>query len=93
MLTHLWNAGILQKVAGVAVGVCRDCEDSSTHNHEEYRQTLRDVLRDRLLPLKIPVTIGLPFGHGRCNATLPVGGLATLDSDHGDLILTSPAVS
>jgi muramoyltetrapeptide carboxypeptidase len=92
MLTHLTNAGVLQKVAGIAVGVCPDCDESIPKGAGEYRQSLRDVLRDRLLPLKIPVVIGLPFGHGPYNATLPVGGPATLDAEQGDLIFTSPAV-
>jgi len=93
MLTHLLNAGVLQQAAGIAVGVCRGCEDPKAGNAREYRQTLEDVLKERLLPLKIPVVIGLPFGHFPYHATLPVGGRATLDATKGDLLLTSPAVS
>jgi muramoyltetrapeptide carboxypeptidase len=93
MLTHLANAGVLQQVAGVAVGVCQGCEDPKANGGGEYRQTLEDVLKERLLPLKIPVVTGLPFGHVRHNATLPIGGRATLDGEKGDLILTSPAVT
>ncbi|MDB6067058.1 MAG: Peptidase LD-carboxypeptidase [Pedosphaera sp.] len=91
MLTHLANAGLLQQVAGIAVGVCHNCEDPKAKDAGEYRQTLEDVLKERLLPLKIPVVSGLPFGHVRFNATLPVGGRAMLDADAGDLILTSAA--
>jgi len=93
MLTHLLNAGVLQQVAGIAVGICPGCEDPKAKSAREYRQTLEDVLKERLLPLKIPVVIGLPFGHGPYHATLPVGGRATLDAMKGDLLLTSPAVS
>jgi muramoyltetrapeptide carboxypeptidase len=93
MLTQLLNAGVLQQAAGIAVGVCERCEDPKAKTTREYRQTLDDVLRERLRPLKIPVVIGLPFGHGQHNATLPFGGRATLDADAGDLILTSAAVS
>jgi muramoyltetrapeptide carboxypeptidase len=93
MLTHLLNAGVLQQIAGVAVGVSPGCEDPKAKDTREYRQTLEDVLKERLLPLKIPVVIGLPFGHGPYHATLPVGGRATLDAANGDLLLTSPAVS
>jgi muramoyltetrapeptide carboxypeptidase len=92
MLTHLLNVGLLQQVAGVAVGINTDCADPKAKTAKEYRQTLEDVFRDRLLPLKVPVVIGLPFGHVPHNATLPVGGRATLDALNGDLILTSPAV-
>ena len=93
MLTHLLNAGKLQQVAGVAVGVCQNCEDPTAKKSREYRQSLEDVLRERLSPLKVPVVTGLPFGHADHNATLPIGGRATLDANRGDLIITQAAVS
>jgi len=93
MLTHLLNAGLLQQVAGVAVGINRNCKDPKARKTKEYRQTLEDVLRERLLPLKVPVVIGLPFGHVPWNATLPVGIRATLDAHEGDLVIEEPAVS
>ena len=60
---------------------------------KEYRQTLEDVLRERLLPLKIPVAMDLPFGHIPHNATLPVGAHVTLDATNGRLIVGEPAVA
>jgi muramoyltetrapeptide carboxypeptidase len=90
MLTHLLNAGLLQRVAGVAIGVNADCDEKK--KGREYRQSTRDVFGDRLLPLKVPVVVGLPFGHVKRNATIPVGVQATLDADQGDLILTEAAV-
>jgi muramoyltetrapeptide carboxypeptidase len=90
MLTHLLNCGLLQQVAGIAVGINRDCEDPKAKG--EYCQSLDDVLKERLLPLKVPVVTGLPFGHVPFNATLPVGSRATLDANSGALILTEPAV-
>ena len=92
LLTHLLNAGLLQQVAGVAVGINAGCEDPKAKGAKEYRQTLEDVLRERLLPLKIPVVMNLPFGHVPFNATLPVGARATLDANEGDLVITSAAV-
>ena len=92
MLTYLLNCGLLQQVAGIAIGINQDCEDLKAKRAREYRQTLADVFRDRLLPLKIPVVTGLPFGHVPHNATLPVGLRATLDGDQGELLLTEPAV-
>jgi muramoyltetrapeptide carboxypeptidase len=93
MLTQLLNAGLLQDVAGVAVGINKDCEDPDAAKSKEYLQTLEDVLKDRLAPLGVPVVTGLPFGHVALNATLPVGISATLDGDNGDLILDEAAVS
>jgi muramoyltetrapeptide carboxypeptidase len=92
MLTHLLNCGLLQQVAGLAIGLNADCEDPKAKTAKEYRQTLEDVLRERLLPLKIPIVTGLPFGHVPHNATLPVGAPATLDAERGDLLITGPAV-
>jgi muramoyltetrapeptide carboxypeptidase len=93
MLTHLLNAGLLQQVAGIAIGINRDCHDPKASQRREYRQSLEDVLRDRLLPLKLPVVCGLPFGHVPLNATLPVGARAILDGYRGDLIIAEPAVA
>jgi muramoyltetrapeptide carboxypeptidase len=92
MLTQLLNAGLLQQVAGVAVGINKNCHDPKAKNCKEYRQSLEDVLKERLLPLRVPIVTGLPFGHIPLNATLPVGGEATLDATKGDLILTAAAV-
>jgi muramoyltetrapeptide carboxypeptidase len=93
MLTHLINAGALKQVAGIAVGLCENCEDPKADSSGEYRQTLQDVLKERLLPLNVPVVIGLPFGHAPHNATLPVGARATLDAERGDLIITGAVVA
>jgi muramoyltetrapeptide carboxypeptidase len=93
MLTQLLNAGMLQQVAGVAIAVNMNCQDPrAVRTSKEYRQSLEDVLKERLLPLGVPVICGLPFGHIRMNATLPIGVRATLDGKKGDLLVTEPAV-
>lgn len=92
MITHLLNAGLLQQVAGVAVGVNQDCEDPAAVNAKEYRQTAADVLKERLKPLGVPVVTGLPFGHQPINATIPIGVRARLDANRGDLIILEAAV-
>jgi len=93
MLTHLLNAGILKQLAGVAVGINRDCEDTKDSKRDEYRQTAADVMKERLSDLAVPVLTGLPFGHVALNATIPVGVRARLDADAGDLIILESAVS
>jgi muramoyltetrapeptide carboxypeptidase len=92
MLTQLLNAGLLQQIAGVAIGINTNCIDPQAKHAKEYRQTLEDVFKERLLPLKVPVVAGLPFGHVPLNATLPVGVRATLDAVRGDLRIDEPAV-
>jgi muramoyltetrapeptide carboxypeptidase len=93
MLTYLLNCGLLQQVAGIAIGLNADCEDPKAKRAKEYRQTLEDVLKERLLPLKIPVVTGLPFGHVPHNATLPVGAQVTLDAERGELLIAQPVVA
>lgn len=93
MLTQLLNAGLLQQVAGIAIGTNKNCRDPKAKKAKEYRQSLEDVFKERLLPLKVPILSGLPFGHVRYNATLPIGVQAMLDADKRDLIITEPAVS
>ncbi|HOX57342.1 MAG TPA: LD-carboxypeptidase [Candidatus Paceibacterota bacterium] len=92
MLTQLLNAGLLQQVAGIAIGINAGCKDPKARYAREYRQTLEDVFRERLLPLKVPLVTGLPFGHIPLNATLPIGVRVTLDAVKGDLRITQPAV-
>ncbi len=92
MLTQLLNAGLLQQVAGIAVGINKNCRDPKASRSREYRQTVEDVIRERLLPLGVPLVLGLPFGHLAWNATLPVGATVELDANHGRLRLLQPAV-
>ncbi|MCX6894787.1 MAG: LD-carboxypeptidase [Verrucomicrobia bacterium] len=92
LLTQLLNAGLLQQVAGIAIGLNADCVDRTARRGGEFRQTLADVFRERLLPLRVPVVAGLPFGHVAANATLPVGLRVTLDGRAGDLVIPTGAV-
>ena len=93
MLTQLLNAGLLQQVSGIAIGINKNCTDPKAKRATEYRQSLADVLLERLVPLKKPIVAGLPFGHVRHNATLPVGAHAILDAEKGDLLIDEAAVS
>jgi muramoyltetrapeptide carboxypeptidase len=92
MLTHLWNCGLLQQVAGIAIGRQSPDENPPGQAAQEYRQTVEDVLRERLLPLKVPVLVGLPFGHVAGNATIPIGIRTTLNANLRELLLTESAV-
>lgn len=85
MLTQLGNGGILQGLAGIAIG--QFSEPSGTAG----AITPADVLRERLGGLGIPVLGGLPIGHGQNNTAVPLGCEATLDAECGTL-LVAPAV-
>ncbi|NOS72239.1 MAG: LD-carboxypeptidase [Verrucomicrobia bacterium] len=92
MFTQLLNCGLLQQVAGIAIGINADCDDLKAKRSKEYRQSLDDVFRERLLPLKIPIVTGLPFGHVPHNATLAIGADVTLNADRGELHFNGPVV-
>jgi muramoyltetrapeptide carboxypeptidase len=84
MLTHLRRAGVLDGVAGIAIGQFTRCAD-------EWPVSIVDVLLDRLGDLGVPVLGGLPIGHGPGQLTVPVGVPAVLDVAAGTLTV-SPAV-
>ena len=80
MLTHLRLAGVLDRVAGVALGDFKDCRAPRAGDPEAV-----DVLEERLAPLGIPVLAGLPVGHGARNRAVPLGANVTLDTSMGQL--------
>lgn len=86
MLTQLLSVGAFDAVAGFALGDFKDCEYGVSRSGER-RQTLREVVVDRLARLGKPIVMGLPFGHNPHNCTLPLGVRATLDGTKGDLII------
>lgn len=85
MLTQLLNCGILQQVAGVALG------DFNVPASSVGSITPADVLQERLGSLGVPVLGGLPVGHGSLNHALALGAHATLDADEGTLMVAAAA--
>ena len=83
MLTQLLNARLLEQVAGVALGMNKNCKDRKARKGRRIPSHPQGCSAERLLPLKVPVVVGLPFGHVPWNATLPVGVRATLDARRG----------
>src|SRR5256885_595378 len=84
MLTHLRRAGLLDGLAGIALGQFTRCVDG-------WPVSIAEVLADRLSGLGVPVLGGLPIGHGYGQGTVPVGVPATLDGAAGTLTV-DPAV-
>ncbi|MBD0334609.1 MAG: LD-carboxypeptidase [Cyanobacteria bacterium Co-bin13] len=81
MLTQWRMLGKLQQVKGIALGRFSRCEPPQG----SPSFSVVEVLRDRTADLKIPVVSDLPFGHDGVNAALPVGVLARLDGERGEL--------
>jgi len=87
MLTHLMNAGKLQEAAAIVVGECKNCEPFKHYPGFPATFSLEDVLENFLAPLGVPAVYGLPIGHLRDLATIPIGVQACLYADEEKLII------
>ena len=87
MLVQLRLSGALDGCAGIGFGEMVGCESP-----DRVGYSLRDVVRDQVADLPLPVVWGLPFGHGARNWTFPVGGRAELDANEGQIRFLEAAV-
>lgn len=92
MLTNLRLAGKLQAAAGIVFGECNGCAPRDFKPSFNNTLLLGEVLDEILGGLKVPVLTGLTIGHTADQLTLPMGVMATLDADKGELILDESAV-
>ncbi len=83
MLTQWRLAGILQKLAGLAFGSFKNCEQSQGNSLKSFG--LEEILKDRSIDLKIPIVANLPIGHSTGNSSVPLGREAVLDGYKGTL--------
>lgn len=93
MLTQLLNSGKLNKAKGLALGIFKGCETQPDEPDFGLSTGLKEVLKDRLGNLSIPVVYGLPIGHIDDNATLPFGVMAELDAEKTSLRILESAVA
>lgn len=91
MLTQLRLAGKLESAAGIVFGECQDCRPRDFRPSYESTFSLGEVLDHILGGLKVPVLSGMTLGHTDDQATLPLGVMATLDADKGELVIEEPA--
>jgi muramoyltetrapeptide carboxypeptidase len=82
ILTHLRNAGLFEGAAGIVVG---DLKTKWSGGIAEL--STEDIVEEVLGPLGLPLIFGLPIGHNKHHATVPLGALATLDADKGTLVV------
>ncbi|MEV3968373.1 LD-carboxypeptidase [Streptomyces sp. NPDC050698] len=83
-LTQLLRSGLLDGVAGIALGSWEGCGP-----YEEVRA----VLADRLGGLGVPVVEEFGFGHGPGALTIPLGLTGELDAREATLTFDAPALS
>ena len=88
LLTQLRLGGVLDRVAGIAVGAITQVTDEGL----PHTPTGAEVIRDLLGNLGVPVALDFPFGHIDDNWTLPMGVRARLDAGAGTLELVEGAV-
>jgi muramoyltetrapeptide carboxypeptidase len=82
ILTQLRNAGLFEGAAGIVVG---DLKTKWSGGIAEL--STEDIVEEVLGPLGLPLIFGLPIGHNKHHATVPLGALATLDADKGTLFV------
>jgi muramoyltetrapeptide carboxypeptidase len=79
MLTSWRLAGVLRKVAAIALGGFTHCDPGPDG------VTIEEVLADRLGDLGVPIVSGISAGHVEDNLELPLGAVAHVDATHGTL--------
>ncbi len=82
ILTQLRNAGLFEGAAGIVVG---DIKAKWSGGIAEL--SAEDIVEEVLAPLGLPLIFGLPIGHNKHHATVPLGALATLDASAGTLVV------
>ena len=82
IFTQLRNAGLFDGAAGIVVG---DIKAKWSGGIGEL--SAEDIVEEVLAPLGLPLIFGLPIGHNKHHATVPLGALATLDADAGTLVV------
>ncbi len=87
MLTTLLQSSHLSEAAGILLGIFRGCEKKPMDDS----LTLKQVIKDRLGTLGIPVFYGFTFGHIDRMCTFPVGVKARWEMDKRILKLVEPA--
>ena len=80
ILVQLAAAGKLDRVVGVLVGEIAKSEYPDLRSGFPRIKSIEDVLEARLGGLGVPVLYGLPLGHGKHLATMPLGVMCTLDA-------------
>lgn len=87
LLTHLKNAGVFGRVAGVVLGAFTGCKPENPPDFST-EQVVQEILGD----LSVPVMSGLQCGHEKTTLTLPIGIPCALDTTSGTLTILEGAV-
>jgi muramoyltetrapeptide carboxypeptidase len=89
MLAQLFNAGILNGLAGLVFGKFTDCTPS---NPSEPHLTVDQIQKEYAEKIKCPVIGNFQYGHIPRMLTVPIGLQAMLDSERNRLEVLESAV-
>jgi len=81
LLTQLIQAGKFKKVKAIIFGIFNKCEVKDFNVKNEDTFTLKEILFEKIKPLKVPAAYGFPFGHIKNQIILPIGAKAEFDAD------------
>lgn len=87
MLTHLKNAGVLDKISGIIFGHFIGCWPKILRRGQI---TLEQILLELTQSNPIPIYSGLPYGHFPGRMTLPVGVQVEVSENSGLRLLEDP---
>ena len=93
LLTHLIRSGKMQRCSGIVLGEMTDTDTMSQTTPDGEPSEIfkdvswRDIVRERLAPLGVPVMIDFPFGHIANMLTVPLGYVVSMDASAGTLKL------
>lgn len=89
LLTHFLNAGQIQKAAGIVVGEMSGSDEKI--DPSIGGRPWRDIVRERLGGLGVPLMLDFPFGHMKTMLSVPMGVRARMDAGSGTLTYLEPA--
>lgn len=87
MITQLQLSGKLQSLKGIILGTFHECDPT------EGDYSARDVLKEILRELHVPILANFPAGHGSENWPFPLGIKVRIDADVRSVEFLEPAVS
>ena len=89
IMTHLFRAGKLERLAGIVVGYISSIRKNTTN---PFAQTVFEVIFDKVKPFDYPVCFNFPFGHQPNNLPLICGREVTFFVDkYGGKINFNPS--
>ena len=86
LLVQMHQAGVLDEIAGIAVGQLTGCEDKSGRPDA---LSAEEVIKEHAGRLGVPLVLGLPVGHQRDSWAAVFGARAMLNPTEAELTYTS----